>query len=167
MCDMAPLARPVPPAPQTLTTSEEYAMRVLLSDMPPALRAQIRLLLQREPWVTAVSADSPEPAFDDPGGGYEPLDTLTRAPASTSDLTGQVGAAGADLVLLDWDTAAPLPQGALESLRASHPSTQVAALSARPDERAAALAAGVDLFLPTDGTPEDAVATLRRALGAG
>ena len=139
-------------------------MRIMLSDMAPQVRAQARHLLQREPWVTAVVSDTPEPAYDDPGGSYEPLQTALGARASGSDLTSKAGAARADLVVLDWDLAAPLPLGAVESLKAAYPHVQLAAMSARPEERAAALAAGADLFLVTDGTAEDLVATLRATM---
>ncbi|MEN9937858.1 MAG: hypothetical protein RLZZ387_4437 [Chloroflexota bacterium] len=139
-------------------------MRILLSEMAPALRAQVRYALEREPWVSAVLSDTPEPAFDDPGGAYEPYPAAVGDIAPATDLTSRVGAAGADLLLLDWDVAAPMPGGALESLKASFPRVQVAALSARPEERAAALTAGVDLFLATDGTAAGAVEALRASV---
>jgi DNA-binding NarL/FixJ family response regulator len=131
--------------------------------MAPQLRAQVRYALQREQWVTAVLSDVPEPAFDDPGGAYEPFPAAVGDVGPVGDLTARVGAARADLLLLDWDLAAPLPFGTLESLKAAYPRVQVAAFSARPAERAAAQSAGVDLFLVTDGTPEDLVTTLRGA----
>ncbi|HWQ11487.1 MAG TPA: hypothetical protein VNL77_01735 [Roseiflexaceae bacterium] len=139
-------------------------MRILLSEMAPQMLAQLRYALQREPWVTAVMADRPEPAYDDPGGSYEPLETALAPRGGETSLTGRVGAARADLLVLDWDVAAPLPLGALESLKAAYPHVQVAALSTQPRERPAALAAGVDVFLLTDGTPEAAVAALRANL---
>lgn len=142
-------------------------MRILLSDIAPQLRPQLRYALQREPWVTAVLSDVPEPAFDDPGGSYEPFPAAVGDVAPAGDLTARVGAARADLLVLDWDLASPLPAGTLESLKSSFPRTQVVALSTRPEERAAAMAAGVDLFLATDSTPEAAVEALRSAVRPG
>nr|PZN27773.1 MAG: hypothetical protein DIU80_11560 [Chloroflexota bacterium] len=127
-------------------------------------RAQVRYALQREPWVTAVEADTPSPAYDDPGGSYEPYPAAVGAIPADESLTARVGAAGADLVVLDWEIAAPLPAGTIESLKASFPHVLVAALSTRPEERANALAAGVDIFVLTSGTPEDIVASLRTSL---
>jgi DNA-binding NarL/FixJ family response regulator len=139
-------------------------MRILLSDMAPQLRAQVRLALQRQPWVTSVAAETPSPAYDDPGVGYEPYGAVVGPAASADGLTGRVGALGADLVVLDWDLAAPLPAGTLESLKSSFPQVMVAAVSTRQEERAAALSGGADLFVLTDGTPEDIVASLRTSL---
>jgi DNA-binding NarL/FixJ family response regulator len=139
-------------------------MRILLSEMAPQMRAQVRYALQRESWVTAVMSDVPEPAFDDPGGSYEPFPAAVGDVAPAGDLTARVGAARPDLLLLDWDIAAPLPAGTLESVKASFPRVQVAAVSARAAERGAALGAGIDLFIIADGTPEGVVEGLREAL---
>lgn len=139
-------------------------MRILMSQMAPPTRAALRYALQREPWVTAVLSDTPDAAFDDPGGSYEPYPAAVGDVAPAGDLTARVAAFRPDVLLLDWDLAAPLPAGALESLKASFPRVVVAALSARPEDRASALASGVDLFLPGDGVVEAAVETLRAAL---
>jgi DNA-binding NarL/FixJ family response regulator len=139
-------------------------VRILISEMAPARRAQLRYALGREPWVTAALSDVPDAAFDDPGGSYEPYPAAVGDVAPAGDLTGRVAAARPDLLLLDWDLAAPLPAGTLESLKTSFPRVLVAAVSTHPDERAAALAAGIDLFLAGDGTPQGVVDGLRAAL---
>lgn len=139
-------------------------MRLLLSDMAPQMLAQVRYALQREPWVSSVAGDTPSPAYDDPGGGYDPYPAVVGDAAPAEGLTARVGAVNADVVVLDWDLAAPLPPGTLESLKLSYPQVLVAAMSVHQEKRTNALASGVDVFVYTDGTLEDIVASLRTSL---
>jgi hypothetical protein len=137
---------------------------MLLSDMAPDTSARLAYLLRRESWVTAVLIAEPEQAqtaVDSPEEG--PWHASEGSISAGPELTSRVGTANADVLLLDWDLAAPLPTGALESLAAAYPQTLVAALSARAEERAAASAAGVATFIHAT-TPEDAVAALRATL---
>jgi len=84
--------------------------------------------------------------------------------ASMSALLQHVQAESPALVLLDWDLPGLAAAGGVKTLRALCPDVIVVALSARPEAREAAVAAGVDAFLSKVDAPEMSLQTVRALL---
>jgi DNA-binding NarL/FixJ family response regulator len=114
--------------------------RVFTADGEGHVRSALRLVLSQEPDLRVVGEAS-----------------------AAEGLASQVGAAGADLVLLDWGLAAPGDNGVIASLRGLTPRPRVIALSGRPEHRLEALAAGVDAFV-SKGDPPDRLLAVVRAM---
>jgi len=81
------------------------------------------------------------------------LQNLCEA-ATMEELLAKVREAGAALVLLDWEFPGLAAGGGLTALRRQNPSLKVVALSARPEARQNALAAGADAFVSKTESPD-------------
>jgi DNA-binding NarL/FixJ family response regulator len=79
-------------------------------------------------------------------------------------LVERIGAAGADLVLVDWTLAGPGDNGVVAALRELSPRPRVIALSGRPEHRDEAIAAGVDAFVSKGDPPDHLLSTVRATL---
>ena len=112
--------------------------RVFMLDDEPHVRSALRLVLSQEPNLCVVGEAS-----------------------QAEDLAGRVGAAGADLVLIDWSLAGPGDNGVVTALRELSPPPRVIALSGWPEHRNEALAAGVDAFVSKADPPERLLAVVR------
>jgi DNA-binding NarL/FixJ family response regulator len=116
-------------------------VRVLLADDQPEVLLALRLVLQQEP-------------------GFDVIGEVT----TVVDLLDGVRDGRPDLVVLDWDLPRVQNQGFLTVLRSDHRNLTVLALSSRPEERPAALAAGADGFICKGESPDHLVALLRSIL---
>jgi CheY-like chemotaxis protein len=112
--------------------------RVFTADGEGHVRSALRLVLSQEPDLRIVGEAS-----------------------QAEGLAGRVGAAEAELVLLDWGLAGPGDNGVVAALRDLHPRPLVIALSGRPEHRFEALAAGVDAFVSKGDPPERLLAVVR------
>jgi DNA-binding NarL/FixJ family response regulator len=74
--------------------------------------------------------------------------------ASLAELSNLAGAIQPDLLILDWELPGFRGVDSLKALRELVPGMKVVALSARPEAREAALAAGVDAFISMVEQPE-------------
>lgn len=113
-------------------------MRVLLADGDPDVRGALRLLLTHDLGMQVVGEA-----------------------ADVSELPARVRDAEPDLLLLDWALTGAGASDAMVGLRAlsSHP--QIVVLSAHPETRPHALAAGADAFVSKADAPAQLVTTLR------
>lgn len=113
-------------------------MRVLLADGDPDVRGALRLLLIQDlgMQVTGEAADAIE-------------------------LRGRTQAARPDLLLLDWTLAGARASDVMAGLRALSPGLRIVVLSAHPETRPHALAAGADAFVSKADAPAQLVTTLR------
>ncbi len=73
--------------------------------------------------------------------------------ANMEELMGRTRGAGAALILLDWELPGLATEG-LATLRRQNPLLKVVALSARPEARQLALAAGADAFVSKTEPPD-------------
>jgi DNA-binding NarL/FixJ family response regulator len=112
-------------------------MRILLADHRSEVRYALRALLGQRPGLNVVG---------------EAVDANT--------LMAHVGIACPDLVLLDWRLHGLAALNLLPALRGICPKVVVIALSGRPEERQAALDAGVDAFVSKADPPERLLATI-------
>jgi DNA-binding NarL/FixJ family response regulator len=112
-------------------------MRILLADHQARVRFALRALLEQQSDLTVV------------GEAGEAAKTLS-----------QVTALHPDLILLDWDLRG-LTTALLPVLRKTCPDLIVVALSARPEMREAALAAGADAFVSKTDPPERLLESIR------
>lgn len=121
-------------------------MRVLLADGDPDVRGALRLLLT-----------------DDLGM------RVAGEVADITDLRAQMRAAGPDLLLLDWALLGAGAGDIMADLRAQFPRLRIVVLSAHPETRPHALAAGAAAFVSKADTPTQLVTTLRalHAYGSG
>jgi DNA-binding NarL/FixJ family response regulator len=106
-------------------------MKLLLADDQTKVRSALRLLLEQQTDVEIMGE-----AVDSRG------------------VLDWIRVACPDLILFDWEL--PGLQG-LQLVRAVHglcPAVQLIAMSGRPESRAAALAAGVDVFVSKGEPPE-------------
>ena len=113
-------------------------MRVLLADDDVHVRSALRLLLEQEPGVRIVGES-------------------TAAP----DLADQIARTRPGMILLDWELPGLGADGFLKRLRLALPAVRLVALSGRPEQRSAALDAGVDAFVCKGDAPESLITTLR------
>jgi two-component system, NarL family, invasion response regulator UvrY len=74
--------------------------------------------------------------------------------ANMNELLSKLSEAKGALVLLDWELPGLAAQGGLAALRQLYPDLKVVALSARPEARQAALAAGADAFVSKTEPPD-------------
>lgn len=113
-------------------------MRVLLADDDVHVRSALRLLLEQEPGLRIVGES-------------------TAAP----DLADQIARTRPSMILLDWELPGLRSDGFLRRLRSATPQMRLVALSGRPEQRTAALEAGVDAFVCKGDSPEVLISTLR------
>ena len=113
-------------------------MRVLLADGDPDVRGALRLLLTHDL-------------------GMQVIGEATEA----TDLRMQVRGLGPDLLLLDWALVDAGARDTVADLRALFPRLRIAVLSAHPETRVHALAAGADAFVCKADAPVQLVTTLR------
>jgi DNA-binding NarL/FixJ family response regulator len=81
------------------------------------------------------------------------IQNLSEA-ANMEELRLKVCEAGPALILLDWELPGLAAGGGLQALRQLNPGLKVLALSARPEARQAAVAAGVDAFVSKTEPPD-------------
>lgn len=112
-------------------------MRILVADRQAKVRFALRVLLERQPGFAIVGEAS-----------------------SAADLLTQAAAEDPELVLFDWDLAAPTATGLLLALRCACPDVTVIALSGRAEARRAALDAGADAFVSKGDPPERLLSTI-------
>ena len=91
------------------------------------------------------------------------LDIVGEA-ADAKSLIAQVGSSCPDMVLLDWNLRG-LTADSLLTLRCACLGMYVIALSSRPEEREAAMEAGVDAFVSKVDSPERLLATINNYVG--
>ncbi len=82
------------------------------------------------------------------------IQNLSEA-ANMEELLGRSREAGATLILLDWELPGLAAKAGLTALRRQNPSLKVVALSARPEARQMALAAGADAFVSKTEPPDN------------
>jgi DNA-binding NarL/FixJ family response regulator len=121
----------VNPDSSTRQEDEVTPMKVLIADDQPRVRTAMRVLLDMAPQVRIIG---------------EAL--------NAKDLLAVTEATQPDLVLLDWELPGMLADAALAQIRRLHPGLVVIALSARPEARRAALAAGTDAFVSKLEAPD-------------
>jgi two-component system response regulator DesR len=113
-------------------------VKVLIADDDPHVRSAVGLVLANEPGISIV-ADCPTP----------------------DGLVEQVVESGADVLLVDWDMPGFRRTADLRRLHADAPYCHVVALSAHPEERHAALNAGVVSFMCKYDSPERLLSIIR------
>ncbi len=74
--------------------------------------------------------------------------------ANMEELLARARVGGAALALLDWELPGLAAAGGLVALRRQNPGLKVVALSARPEARQMALAAGADAFVSKTESPD-------------
>ena len=119
-------------------------MRIMLADSQAKVRFALRVLLERQPG----------------------LEVMGEA-ASVDDLLARAAAMCPDMLLLDWNMAAPLASGLLLALRRDCPGLGVIILSSRPEAREAAMTAGADAFVSKGNPPEHLLAAIKRCSQRG
>jgi DNA-binding NarL/FixJ family response regulator len=84
------------------------------------------------------------------------------------DLCGlaTAGAPHADLLLIDWASAADHGAQLLHRLHSLNAGIKIIVLSTRPEDRAPALAAGADAFISKVEAPEQVLAVVRAVLAS-
>jgi DNA-binding NarL/FixJ family response regulator len=113
-------------------------MRVLLADGDPDVRGALRLLLTHDLGMRVIGEV-----------------------ADAAALRAQVQLAGPDLLLLDWALPGPAAAAKVAELRALAPGLRIIVLSAHPEMRPLALAAGVDAFVGKTEAPAQLLTALR------
>jgi DNA-binding NarL/FixJ family response regulator len=109
---------------------EKTMLSVILADDETAIRSALALVLKQK------------------------LNFQNLSEAATMDELLAACKAEAALVLLDWELPGLAARGGLAALRRQHPDLKVVALSARPEARQLALAAGADAFVSKTEPPE-------------
>ena len=106
-------------------------MRIFIAEADQDVRVGLQMLLDRQPGLQVVGI------------------------ATRSDgLVGQVGAAQADVVLLDWDLIASNQKYFIRNLHSLSSKPSIIVLHVRPETRDAAIAAGADDFSSKDQPPD-------------
>jgi DNA-binding NarL/FixJ family response regulator len=113
-------------------------MRILVADEQSKVRFALRVLLGQQPGLEIVGEAT-----------------------DTEDLLAQARAASPDLVLLHWGLRGLVEADLVAALRQISSDLRVVALSARPEARSAALAAGVDAFVYKVDPPDRLLAAIR------
>ena len=113
-------------------------MRILVADEQSKVRYALRVLLGQQPGVDIVG---------------EAIDT--------DDLLTQARMSSPDLVLVHWGLRGSVGCDLVPALRQINHDLRVVALSARPEARCAALAAGADAFVFKADPPERLLAAIR------
>jgi DNA-binding NarL/FixJ family response regulator len=114
-------------------------VRIFLADDEAPVRSALRLLLEQEPGLAVV-------------GEAGAADQAVAA----------VAAMRPQLVLLDWHLAGRDGRALVKRLHAA--AGKIIVLSGRPEDRAAAQAAGADAFVSKGDPPERLLAAVRDAL---
>jgi DNA-binding NarL/FixJ family response regulator len=114
-------------------------MRILVADMEPRVRFALRVLLEHQPGIQVVGEA-----------------------ATPSDLLDGAAVVCPDLILMDWNLAGPGAAGLVLALRGQCPHVVLIALSSRPENHRAALAAGVDAFVSKGEPPEQLLESIAR-----
>ncbi|MHB1344964.1 MAG: response regulator [Thermoleophilia bacterium] len=117
---------------------EEARMRVVLANDAVEVRSALRLLLEQEFGAEIVG----EVGRDD-------------------DLLVALASSRPDLLVLDWDLSMDRLLRDVPRLRVACSGARIIALSTRPEERMAALTAGVDGFASKGDGPEHLVQAVR------
>jgi DNA-binding NarL/FixJ family response regulator len=112
-------------------------MRVMLADNQPKVRFALRVLLERQPGLEVVG---------------EVVDA--------ENLMVRLDVVRPDVVLLGWELPGLTTDDLLSALRRTCSELRVIVLSARPEARQAALAAGADAFVSKTDPPERLLAAL-------
>ena len=81
------------------------------------------------------------------------IENLSEA-ANMEELLAKAREAGPALILLDWELPGLATQGGLAMVLRQNPCLKVVALSARPEARQAAMAAGADAFVSKTEPPD-------------
>jgi DNA-binding NarL/FixJ family response regulator len=113
-------------------------MRILVADEQSKVRFALRVLLGQQPGMEIVGEAT-----------------------DSEDLLAQAKAVSPDLVLLHWGLRGLVPADLIAALRRGSHDLRVVALSARPEARSAALAAGADAFVYKVDPPERLLAAIR------
>ena len=113
-------------------------MRILVADEQSKVRYALRVLLRQQPGLDIVGEAT-----------------------DTEDLLAKARAASPDLVLVHWGLRGLVASDLVPALRQINDDLRVVALSARPEARCAALAAGADAFVFKVDPPERLLATIR------
>jgi DNA-binding NarL/FixJ family response regulator len=116
-------------------------MRVLLADDQAKVRSALRLILEQEPGMEIVGEA-----------------------AGVARLLALVKERYPDLILLDWELRKAPANDLLPALRSLCPCLKVIVLSARPEARQAALAAGADAFVSKVDGPEALLNALQNTI---
>jgi DNA-binding NarL/FixJ family response regulator len=114
-------------------------MRVLVADAHQEVRWALRAVIQEEPGLTLVGEVS-----------------------DAEQLLSEVRAQRPELILLDWELPGQHGEELLTTLCAHNCGFQVVVLSARPEARQAALAAGANAFVSKADTPQQLLGTVRK-----
>ena len=116
---------------------------VVLADGEPAVRSALRLLLDNESELGVVG---------------EVGDAVA--------LLAQAVRLVPHVILLDWHLPGMTPARLVAALHLSAPGARIVAMSSRPEERSAALAAGVDAFVSKGDAPEHLLSAIRALIAA-
>jgi DNA-binding response OmpR family regulator len=109
-------------------------VNVIVADSAAHTRSALRLLLEQHSVIGSVTEAATCACL---------IQCVTRSPADV-------------VLLLEWQ----LPDLDLPRLRRDYPAVRIIVLCTRPEERAAALAAGADAFVCKGDAPEALLATL-------
>lgn len=113
-------------------------MRVFIAEEDQDVRVGLQMLLNRQP-------------------GLQVVGIATRS----DSLVGQVGAAQADIVLLDWELVTAAPEDYIKNLHSLSSQPSIIVLHVRPETRDAAIAAGADDFSSKDQPPDQLLECLQ------
>ena len=112
-------------------------MRIVLADGQSNVRFALRTLLERQPEVQVVDEV-----------------------ADLRELLSRIGDTCPDLLVLDWRLRCAAWVDLLSILRELCPDLAVIAISGRPEDRGAALAAGADAYVCKTDPPQELLAAI-------
>lgn len=121
-----------------VTPEKGNGMRVLIADSHDQVRSALQLLLEQENSVEATSEAPDRPSL---------LASAERFRA--------------DVLLLDWGLAGAEAEQLLAELRERLPALRIIALSSRPEDRRAAVDAGISQFVSKNAFSEELLAAVR------